>query len=204
MLRFLVSQGVLLPSQGEQCSVSYYRTSDCKWGIHCIIFKPFCNCCFKFCIFRMNDDFFIDCDAKLEVDTDRDVQTWNCSEEDLMEDLDDDEYLDCHESFDIELEPSFKLPYSMAADTDPACLLLDKLIRDGKLSRNSYFYKNLFEVAKHLEDPSSKWDPEVCEALMSIRHLGGKANMNHVIGPLSRGQGRVGRKNSARLSIKKF
>ena len=94
------------------------------------------------------------------------------------------------ETFDIELEPTFQLPYIVAAEADPACILLDKLIREGKLSRNSFFYKNIFEVAKHLENNDERWDPEICEALISIKHLGGKATMNHVIGPLSLGQGR--------------
>ena len=149
------------------------------------------------CVFRNHEDYFFDCETQLEDVYDKDPRVLDNDEEGLEENLSDDEYVDCLECFDVELEPTFKMPYKVAPDTDPLCLLLDKLIRDGKLSRNSFFYKNISEVAKHLEDPSSKWDPEVCEALMSIRHLGGKATMNHVIGPLSRGQGRPGRKTSS-------
>ena len=155
------------------------------------------------CIFRNYEDYFVDCDAELEEVSGENLTNVDIEEEvlegseEIFEDSNDEEYFDCLENFDVELEPTFRMPYKVAPDTDPACLLLDKLIRDGKLSRNSYFYKNIFEVAKHLENPSSKWDPEVCEALMSIRHLGGKATMNHVIGPLSRGQGRPGRKTSS-------
>ena len=104
----------------------------------------------------------------------------------------EEEYFDCLETFDIEVEPSFHLPYVVAEAADPACILLDKLIREGKLSKKSFFYKNMFEVAKHLENDDEHWDPEICEALISIKHLGGKATMNYVVGPLSRGQGRKG------------
>ena len=74
--------------------------------------------------------------------------------------------------------------------------MMDKLIREGKLSQKSFFYRNFCEVAKHLDNPNSRWDPEICEALMSIKHLGGRATMNHVVGPLGRGQGSQGRRDA--------
>ena len=52
----------------------------------------------------------------------------------------DEELFDCLDSFEIEVEPSFTLPYNVAEESDPACVLMDKLIREGKLSKNSYFY----------------------------------------------------------------
>ena len=67
----------------------------------------------------------------------------------------DEEFFDCLDSFEIEVEPSFTLPYNVAEESGPACVLMDKLIREGKLSKNSYFYKNFVEVAKHLETQRS-------------------------------------------------
>ena len=147
-------------------------------------------------IFRADGDTFFDADLAISDKTaaDGNVESEASLEEEF--DSDDEEFFDCPETFDVELEPTFTLPYSVAQESDPACVLMDKLIREGKLSRNSFYYKNFHEVAKHLENPKTKWDPEICEALMSIKHLGGKATMNHVIGPLSRGQGREGRKEN--------
>ena len=143
--------------------------------------------------FRDVSDMFYDADLNPQ-------KEGNCGdgheEEEEEEEGSDDEFHDCLETFDIEVEPTFNMPYSVSAESDDACVLMDKMIRSGKLSRNSFFYKNFHEVAKHLEDPRKQWDPEVCEALMSIKHLGGKSTMNHVIGPLSRGQGRMGSKDN--------
>ena len=113
-----------------------------------------------------------------------------------FEDFETDEYFDCAETFDVEVEPTFIFPYNVAKEADPACVMMDKLIREGKLSQKSFFYRNFCEVAKHLDNPNSRWDPEICEALMSIKHLGGRATMNHVVGPLGRGQGSQGRRDA--------
>ena len=128
--------------------------------------------------FRDVSDMFYDADLNPQ-------KEGNCGdgheEEEEEEEGSDDEFHDCLETFDIEVEPTFNMPYSVSAESDDACVLMDKMIRSGKLSRNSFFYKNFHEVAKHLEDPRKQWDPEVCEALMSIKHLGGKSTLNHVI-----------------------
>ena len=116
-------------------------------------------------------------------------------ESDTEDDSETDEFHDCVDTFDIDVEPTFVMPYSVGQDADPACVSMDRLIREGKLSTDSFFYKNFSEVVKHLQDPNKKWDPIICEALMSIRHLGGMATMNHVIGPLRTGYGRKGCKD---------
>ena len=87
------------------------------------------------CIFRNDEDYFVDCDAKLEDVSGEDLGNSDNDEEILDEDPSDEEYFDCLESFDVELDPTFRMPYNVAPDTDPACLLLDKLIRDGKYQK---------------------------------------------------------------------
>ena len=42
----------------------------------------------------------------------------------------DEEFFDCLDSFEIEVEPSFTLPYNVAEESDPACVLMDKLIKE--------------------------------------------------------------------------
>ena len=142
---------------------------------------------------------FLDAEHYLEKDDTESeaVDPKNDNIESESEEEDEEEFYDCSESFEIEVEPTFTLPYSVAAESDPACVLMDKLIREGKLSKNSYFYKNFLEVAKHLENPKKPWDHEICEGLLSIKYLGGKAAMNYVIGPLSRGQGSEGKRDLA-------
>ena len=38
----------------------------------------------------------------------------------------------------------------------------------------------------HIETPLAEWDTEICEALLSIQHVGGAAALNYVVGPLGR------------------
>ena len=136
-------------------------------------------CCIYLCInlllilqyFRPTDDIFFDADLAETGTIDdalNDESTDRQSDEEELES--DEEFFDCSEYFEIENEPTFTLPYKIGQETDPACLLLDKMLRAGKLSPGSYFYKNLQEVLLHLDNPYLQWDPEVCEALSSIKH----------------------------------
>ena len=100
---------------------------------------------------------------------------------------DEEEYFDCrYETFDLETESSFPLPFKTAEPADEVCLLMNKLILDGKLSTESFFYKNIKAVTEHLIKPTAEWDFEVCEALQSIQHAGGAVAVNYVVGPLGK------------------
>ena len=162
------------------------------------MFGPFVFNKFNLCyICRISEDPELFLDSKT---CDKDLIPKECKykDEDLIpveikyedyenEDSDDaEEFFDCQEFFDIDLEPEFSLPFKMGEPPHKVALLLDKLVKNETLSTQSYFFKNMKEVLTHLEDPSAEWDPEVCEALTSIQHVGGASALNYVVGPLGR------------------
>ena len=105
---------------------------------------------------------------------------------DSEEESDNEEFYDCSELFDVELSSEFCLPFKVSEPPSEVALQLNKLVKNGTLSTKSYFYKNVKEVLNHLESPLAEWDPEICEALLSIQHVGGAAALNYVVGPLGR------------------
>ena len=116
--------------------------------------------------------------SELDVETD--------IESDESEGDEDEEFFECSEDFDIEVTSEFILPFKVKEPPNEVALLLDKLVKNGSLSTNSYFFKNVKEVLRHLEQPNATWDTEICEALLSIQHVGGANALNYVIGPLGR------------------
>ena len=121
-------------------------------------------------------------DEELKVDEDEE-QFFEC--EGSIEEEED--FFDCEvEAFDVDLDTSFHLPYKMGEPADEVCLLLNKLLQDGTLSCESFFYKNMKAVSEHLVNPRAEWDFEICEALQSIQHMGGAGAVNYVVGPLGR------------------
>lgn len=71
----------------------------------------------------------------------------------------EDEYYDCEvETFDIDLETGFRLPFKVGEPADEVCILLNRLIQDGTLSCESFFYKNIKAVSEHLVNPRAEWD----------------------------------------------
>ena len=112
-------------------------------------------------------------------------QLFEC--EGSIEEEEEEDFLDCEvEAFDVDLDTGFHLPYKMGEPADEVCLLLNKLLQDGTLSRESFFYKNIKAVSEHLVNPRAEWDFEICEALQSIQHMGGAGAVNYVVGPLGR------------------
>ena len=98
------------------------------------------------------DAFFdadLECDDKEQMELPDELEMKEVTEDEVhnIESEREDEFFDCFDTFDIDLEPSFVLPYCVAQETDPACVVIDRLIREGKLSTESFFYRNLSEVA---------------------------------------------------------
>ena len=125
-------------------------------------------------------------EKELEIVVDEDEeQFFEC--EGSIEEEEEEDFLDCEvEAFDVDLDTGFHLPYKMGEPADEVCLLLNKLLQDGTLSRESFFYKNIKAVSEHLVNPRAEWDFEICEALQSIQHMGGAGAVNYVVGPLGR------------------
>ena len=112
---------------------------------------------------------------------------FDCEDDDISDQDDiEDQFYDCleFESFDLDVQAEFQLPFTVGPPADKVCLLSNKLISKGLLSTESFFYKNIKAVAEHLEHPKTEWDNEVCEALQSIQHAGGGVAVSYVVGPL--------------------
>ena len=116
----------------------------------------------------------------MELDVETDIES------DESEGDEDEEFFECSEDFDIEVTSEFILPFKVKEPPNEVALLLDQLVKNGSLSTNSYFFKNVKEVLRHLEQPNATWDTEICEALLSIQHVGGANALNYVVGPLGR------------------
>ena len=77
-----------------------------------------------------------------------------------------------------------------STEVDKVALKFNEMVLSGNLDKSSFFYKNIAEVISHLENPSQKWDQEICEALLTIEYHGGRSSANLVTGPLGFGLGR--------------
>ncbi|XP_066920118.1 uncharacterized protein [Clytia hemisphaerica] len=69
-------------------------------------------------------------------------------------------------------------------EADPVCKRLDKLIRDGWISKDQIFYKYLNDVTQIYYDTKHPYDKDVIEFFSSIAHLGGESTFNFVRGPM--------------------
>lgn len=74
---------------------------------------------------------------------------------------------------------------------DWVAVQLDKLIREGKISKNHIFYKYVSDIVKMFIDPKHSFDDDVVEFFSTIMYLGGKKTFNFVRGPMFYGQGRM-------------
>ena len=98
-------------------------------------------------IFRVEGDAFFDADLNCDDDEQEELPDElekKGDQDNVNTSIDpeaDDEFYDCLDCFDIDSEPSSELPYSVAKETDPARVVMDRLIREGKPSTESCFYR---------------------------------------------------------------
>jgi len=75
-------------------------------------------------------------------------------------------------------------------EEDPVCVKIQDLLRQGKLSKESIFYKYLNDVLEIMYNPFHEYDREVVEFFNTITYLGGKRTTCFVRGPMNLGDGR--------------
>ena len=77
-----------------------------------------------------------------------------------------------------------KQGYLYVADdeTDPVCRRLDKLTRNGNISKDQMFYKYLDNMTQIYYDSKHPYDKDVIEFFDSIIHHGGESTYNLDLG----------------------
>ena len=72
-------------------------------------------------------------------------------------------------------------------EADPVCRRLDKLIRNGSISKDQIFYKYLDNMTQIYYDLKHPYDKDVIEFFASIVHHGGESTYNIVGRPMGFG-----------------
>ena len=72
-------------------------------------------------------------------------------------------------------------------EADPVCRRLDKLIRNGSISKDQIFYKYLDNMTQIYYDLKHPYDKDVIEFFASIVHHGGESTYNIVRGSMGFG-----------------
>ena len=85
-------------------------------------------------------------------------------------------------------------------ETDPVCRRLDKLIRNGNISKDQIFYKYLDNMAQIYYDSKHPYDKDMIESFTSIIHHGGESTYNIVHGPMDFGN-RQSSSNEIRMNL---
>ncbi len=89
-----------------------------------------------------------------------------------------------------DFDPDWRFIAVTVEEADPICKRLNRLIKDGRISKNKIFYKYLSDVVEFFYNPLHRWDEDVKEFFASIAYLGGKSTYNMIRGPMQAGQGR--------------
>ena len=74
-------------------------------------------------------------------------------------------------------------------EADPVCRRLDKLIRNGNISKDQIFYKYMDSMTQMYYDSKHLYDKDVVEFFASIIHHGGESMYNIVCGAMGFGNG---------------
>ena len=85
-------------------------------------------------------------------------------------------------------------------EADPICRRLDKLIRDGNISKDQIFYKYLDNITQIYYDSKHPYNKDVTELFASIAHHGGGSAYNIVRGPMGFGN-RQSSSNEIRMNL---
>ena len=85
-------------------------------------------------------------------------------------------------------------------EADPVCRRLDKLIRNGSISKDQIFYKYLDNMTQIYYDLKHPYDKDVIEFFASIVHHGGESSNNVVRGLIGFGN-RQSSSNKIRMNL---
>ena len=85
-------------------------------------------------------------------------------------------------------------------EAEPVCRQLDKLIRNGNISKNQTFYKYLDNMTQIYYDSKHPYDKDVIEFFASVAHHGGESKYNIVRGPIGFGN-RQSSSNEIRMHL---
>ena len=85
-------------------------------------------------------------------------------------------------------------------ETDPVCRRLDKLIRNGNISKDQMFYKYLDNMTQIYYDSKHPYDKDVIEFFDSIIHHGGESTYNLDLGLIGFGN-RQSSSNEIRMNL---
>ena len=122
----------------------------------------------------------------------------NIDEDGVTSDLSSsNEYLSCDEGSESSASESDQYTECQFSDlpvileeAHPLAVKLDSLIKQSKVPENRILYKFLNDTLSILINPRHKYDDDVLEFFNTIQHLGGKATVNFLGGPMGHGQGR--------------
>ena len=95
------------------------------------------------------------------------------------------------------MDEDWRLITVTSAQADEVCITLDKLIRNGVISKERIFYKYLKDTVEYLCNPVDHYDAEIKEFFASVAYLGGNRTYNFIRGPVGYGQGKCLNKNSS-------
>ena len=85
-------------------------------------------------------------------------------------------------------------------ETDPVCRQLEKLIRNGNISKDQMFYKYLDNMTQIYYDSKHPYDKDVIEFFDSIIHHGGESTYNLDLGLIGFGN-RQSSSNEIRMNL---
>lgn len=134
------------------------------------------------------DGFYLDSDD----DTDNDVKSVHDSP--LGEEADNiiGEYEENTQYAELDYSMYNTIPISFE-HVDQVAVTLDKLIKNGLISKEGIFYKYLKDVLQVYVTPTNySWDPGVIEFFKTLKWLGGQSTVNMLRGPMWHGEGRGG------------
>ena len=82
----------------------------------------------------------------------------------------------------VEFDKNWRLLCVADVDTDPVCRRLDKLIRNGNISKDQIFYKYLDNLTQIYYDSKHPYDKDVIDFFASIVHHSSESTHNTVRG----------------------
>ena len=76
------------------------------------------------------------------------------------------------------------------AQADDVCITLDKVIRNGVISKERIFYKYFKDTVEFSCNPLHHYDADVKKFFSSVAYLGGNGTYNFIRGRMGYGQGK--------------
>ena len=99
-----------------------------------------------------------------------------------------------------EFDKNWRFLCAADVEADPVCRRLDKLIRNGNISKDQIFYKYLDNMTQIYYDSKHPYDKDVIEFFASIEYHGAESTYNIFRGPMGFGN-RQRSSNKIRINL---